>query len=68
MDKALQEAIRRAGGLHALGRALGITFQAIQKWPYAPVRRVLEIERLAGVPRHKLRPDIYPSAEYRRKR
>ena len=25
-----------------------------------PAERVLEVERITGVPRHELRPDIYP--------
>jgi len=60
MEQALTEAIRRAGGLRALGRALGISHQTITQWRQAPPLRVLAIERLTGVSRHKLRPDIYP--------
>jgi DNA-binding transcriptional regulator YdaS (Cro superfamily) len=59
-DKALREAISRAGGKHALARALGISHPAIMQWRKAPVLRVLEIERLTGVSRHDLRPDVYP--------
>ena len=28
-----------------------------------PPRRVLDVERVTGVPRHLLRPDIYPLTE-----
>jgi DNA-binding transcriptional regulator YdaS (Cro superfamily) len=59
-DKALREAISRAGGQHALARALGIAQPAVAQWRKAPVLRVLEIERLTGVSRHDLRPDVYP--------
>ena len=58
--EALQEAITRAGGQGALGRALGISQQAIQRWKKTPPLRVIAIERLTGVSRHALLPDIYP--------
>lgn len=57
---ALNTAIERVGGTCAMGRALGITHVAVSRWEETPVRRVLEIERLTGVSRHDLRPDIYP--------
>jgi DNA-binding transcriptional regulator YdaS (Cro superfamily) len=59
MDKALREAVLRAGGLRALGRKLGIAYQAIAKWEKCPPLRALEIERLTGVSRRSLRPDLY---------
>lgn len=57
---ALQTAIERAGGRAAIAAALGIKRQAIAQWDRCPVARVLEVERISGVPRHFLRPDIYP--------
>jgi DNA-binding transcriptional regulator YdaS (Cro superfamily) len=57
---ALQEAIRKAGGVRALSRWLGVAHQAVSAWPRAPALRVLEIERLTEVSRHDLRPDVYP--------
>ena len=59
-SKALSRAIETAGGLKNLATPLGITPQAISQWAECPVLRVLEIERLSGVSRHELRPDIYP--------
>jgi DNA-binding transcriptional regulator YdaS (Cro superfamily) len=46
----------------ALADLMGVTPQAITKWRNnrIPAERVLEIERLTGVSRHCLRPDIYP--------
>lgn len=45
-----------------LAKRLGISAQAISQWRRVPVERVLEVERLTGVSRHELRPDIYPLA------
>jgi DNA-binding transcriptional regulator YdaS (Cro superfamily) len=61
-EPALQQAIERVGGQRELGRRLGVSYQAIQTWlqSQVPAERVLTIERLTGVSRHALRPDIYP--------
>lgn len=57
--EALQTAINRAGGTIPLARNLGITRQAVEQWQVAPAERVLSIERITGVSRYVLRPDIY---------
>ena len=58
-NDALREAIARAGGLQALGRMLGISKQAIDQWRRVPAERVLEVERLTGISRYQLRPDVF---------
>ena len=47
------------GSLTKLARELGITVSAISQWRKVPVNRVLEIERITGISRHVLRPDLY---------
>jgi DNA-binding transcriptional regulator YdaS (Cro superfamily) len=64
-DAALAEAMRRVGGMRALGRALKVSGQAVQKWTRAPVGHVLAIERISGISRFELRPDVYPPDEGR---
>ena len=59
-EKALEAAIKAAGGAAVIARDLDISTQAISQWKQAPVNRVLDIERISGVSRHILRPDIYP--------
>ena len=59
VDKVLREAIKRAGGPRALGRALGIAHTAVLQWQRCPPARVLEVERLSGISRYRLRPDIF---------
>jgi DNA-binding transcriptional regulator YdaS (Cro superfamily) len=58
---AIAEAISKAGGPTKLGRALGITRQAVEQWKgrVVPPEHVLAIEKLTGVTRYELRPDIY---------
>jgi len=59
MNKALKQAIAIAGGPAALGRELGITGQAVSIWDKVPIRHLIAVEKLTGVTRDKLRPDIF---------
>lgn len=59
-DEALRRAIKAVGNSDKLAADLGITPQALSQWDRVPPLRVLEVERATGVPRHELRPDIYP--------
>ncbi len=58
--QALKRAIEAAGGLAALAAPLGISAQAVSQWDEVPPRRVLAVEKVSGVSRHELRPDLYP--------
>ena len=57
--QGLKIAIKTAGGLRALARLLGITHQAVAQWDKIPAERILEIERVTGVPRGVLRPELF---------
>lgn len=62
MRAALQAAIDKAGGYMPLAAQLGISYQAVQDWTErgrAPAERVLQLERVTGVSRHRLRPDVF---------
>lgn len=59
-NAALVRALEAAGGPAKLADAVGITVQAISQWDEVPPLRVLAVERASGVPRHELRPDLYP--------
>lgn len=59
-NEALRRAIDAAGGLAKLAEPLGISMQAISQWDEVPPLRVLAVERVSGVSRQELRPDLYP--------
>ena len=59
-EAVLKRAIANAGGPTKVGIALGISASAVSQWDECPVLRVLALEALSGVPRHELRPDVYP--------
>lgn len=59
MDEALKRAIKARGNAVLLSDDLKITPQAIYQWDKCPAERVLDVERLTGISRHELRPDIF---------
>ena len=62
--EGLEAAILKAGGQTELANLLGIRQSHISNWKNrnkrVPAERVLDIERVTGVSRHELRPDLYP--------
>ena len=59
MNQGLKQAIERAGSRNKLARLLGISHQALNKWQDVPARHIIAIERVTGVHRSLLRPDLY---------
>ncbi|WP_180902129.1 transcriptional regulator [Martelella soudanensis] len=60
MENICKLAKQKAGGPVALAKALGgVSPQAVSQWKRVPAGRVLDIERIVGVSRYHLRPDIY---------
>lgn len=49
-----------------LATSLGITRGAIAQWTKVPVERVVEVERVTGIPRRLLRPDLYETSDENR--
>jgi DNA-binding transcriptional regulator YdaS (Cro superfamily) len=58
-EEGLRLALEKAGGIRALARALGVTSPAILEWRRIPSHRILQAEAVTGIPREKLRPDLY---------
>jgi DNA-binding transcriptional regulator YdaS (Cro superfamily) len=63
--KALVKAEKIMGGRGPLARALGVTREGVRQWHLArvPAEQCPRIERLTGVPRAELRPDLYGPAQ-----
>jgi TorA maturation chaperone TorD len=62
-DAGLEQAIKAAGGVASLARAIGISQPSVSAWSRIPVERVLAVEALTQVQRFILRPDLYGPSE-----
>lgn len=65
--QALHRAIQIAGGQTALANAIGVRQSHISYWLRksdhgVPAERVADIERITGIARHELRPDLFPES------
>lgn len=63
MREAAKAAVKASGGGAALARQLNRERQAIYQWTRVPADLVLLVEKISGVSRHVLRPDLYPPNE-----
>lgn len=59
--EALKRAMDAVGGQAKFAGLLGISAQAVSQWDEVPPLRVLAVERVSGVSRSELRPDLYPA-------
>lgn len=68
-DTALGKAKKAAGNAQKLAELLGISAAAVSKWgDEVPLTRVLDVERVTGIPRHDLRPDVFGEPAVPKKR
>lgn len=58
-SEMLQRVLAKVRSESWLAKQLGIAPQSLWKWRDVPIRHVNEIERIVGIPREKLRPDIF---------
>ena len=58
-DPAIRQ-LRDQRWLPVIAEKLGIARQAPYEWKRVPATRVLAVERITRIARHKLRPDLYP--------
>lgn len=66
--EALARAVERAGGQTRLAKHIGVNQCVVSYWLKQSKRgaagqHCVAIEELTGVPRHELRPDIYPAPQ-----
>ena len=62
-EAGLEQAIRAAGGVASLARAIGVAQPSVSGWARVPAERVLAVEALTRVQRFILRPDLYGPPE-----
>ena len=69
-DPVLEEGFSRLGkgSRRKIGDACGITSQAVSDWDRVPVEHVITFESLTGIPRERIRPDIYGAPRPRPRR
>ena len=58
-DSGLSAAIQAVGGVSELARRVGISQPSVSSWDKVPAERVLAVEAATGIPRVRLRPDLY---------
>jgi len=63
MESLLERCAEAAGGIAKLASSLGVKHQSFYSWKRIPAERVLDLERITGISRHELRPDLYPPSE-----
>jgi len=66
--ESLERACKLSGGQKALAQAIGTRQSQVWYWlkrskKGVPAEFVLKIERVSGVPRHEIRPDIFPPSQ-----
>jgi DNA-binding transcriptional regulator YdaS (Cro superfamily) len=64
MARIVEQAVKAAGGAAELSRKLTAmgrkcSTQAISQWQRIPIERVAHVAEITGIPREKLRPDIF---------
>jgi DNA-binding transcriptional regulator YdaS (Cro superfamily) len=57
--EVMRELRSKRGALSQLAVELGVTAQAVHLWEVVPIQRVLEVERITGISRQRLRPDYF---------
>ena len=60
-NRGVESAIEKAGSTRSLARRCGVSQPAVMKWLYenCPAERAVQMERLVGVAREDIRPDLF---------
>jgi hypothetical protein len=61
-NRGLAKAIEAAETLSNLAKIVGVTTGAACRWRNIPIEHVPRVEKITGISRHVLRPDIYGRA------
>jgi len=63
IDAGLRKAIEAAGSKYRMAAGLGVNRSTIGRWERVPAELCAKIEKLYGVPRAVLRPDLFGEGE-----
>jgi len=63
MEKLIAWLDGERGRRVSLASALGIFPSALSQWAQVPSERCLEVERVTGISRYELRPDVFGPAK-----
>ena len=58
INDVVQKLKSDTGLLKRVAAECGITPTAVRLWEKVPIERVPSVERVTGIPRHKIRPDL----------
>ena len=62
MEISIKEIANKAGGVVALSHALGLSRGAVSQWSRVPLNRVKSVEKITGISKAILRPDVFGDA------
>jgi DNA-binding transcriptional regulator YdaS (Cro superfamily) len=64
LDMTLNDYLSERGATARLAHEIGVSHAAVRQWADSrvPAERVLDVERVTGVSRHTLRPDVFGPA------
>jgi DNA-binding transcriptional regulator YdaS (Cro superfamily) len=63
MEKLIEHFKANRGTQSRLAEHLGLQPSTVSQWKEVPAQYVLEVERMTGVSRHDLRPDVFGEAQ-----
>jgi hypothetical protein len=50
---------KKPGTIKKIANGLNVTLQAVSQWSKVPLDRVVDVERITGEPRERLRPGVH---------
>jgi len=59
LSAPVRRCVEAAGGINKFCRGINRTRQAIYAWKKIPADLVVKAEKTTGIPREKIRPDLY---------
>jgi DNA-binding transcriptional regulator YdaS (Cro superfamily) len=58
-QQILERIIEDAGGITKFSASIGVSRQAVDQWQMIPIKRLAAVEKVTGISRTVLRPDLF---------